>query len=60
MAAAVSFRALVCGEEAAMCYLLQINSFNILLDCGWDDSFDPTTLKSLKVNIIALFFYFRI
>ena len=50
MSASIRFRALVgAGEEAGMCYLLQINEYNILLDCGWDESFDPTVLTSLKV-----------
>uniref|UniRef100_A0A8C3ADG4 Cleavage and polyadenylation specificity factor subunit 2 n=1 Tax=Cyclopterus lumpus TaxID=8103 RepID=A0A8C3ADG4_CYCLU len=26
-------------EESALCYLLQVDEFRILLDCGWDENF---------------------
>uniref|UniRef100_A0A3B3QC40 Cleavage and polyadenylation specificity factor subunit 2 n=1 Tax=Paramormyrops kingsleyae TaxID=1676925 RepID=A0A3B3QC40_9TELE len=26
-------------EESALCYLLQVDEFRFLLDCGWDESF---------------------
>ena len=40
-------------EEGAPCYILQIDEFRILLDCGWDDEFDPQSLDALAkyVNI---------
>ncbi|KXS20522.1 hypothetical protein M427DRAFT_66501 [Gonapodya prolifera JEL478] len=30
------------------CYLLEIDQAKILLDCGWDDAFDPETIPHLK------------
>jgi len=35
-----------------MCYLLQIDDFNILLDCGWDERYDENMLAPLK-NVVA-------
>ena len=48
-AAAIQFTPL-CGarDDAALCYLLQIGDYKILLDCGWDDSFDIDSLKPIK------------
>ncbi|GAB4814627.1 hypothetical protein N2152v2_001673 [Parachlorella kessleri] len=30
-----------------LCYLLELGDFVILLDCGWDDGFDPALLRPL-------------
>lgn len=30
-----------------LCYLLELGGFVILLDCGWDDSYDPALLRPL-------------
>ncbi|PNH09934.1 Cleavage and polyadenylation specificity factor subunit 2 [Tetrabaena socialis] len=49
METAVRFTPL-CGvsEEEPLCYLLEIDSFTILLDCGWDESFDEALLEPVK------------
>ena len=35
-------------KREPMCYLLQIDDANILLDCGWDDSFNLADLRALE------------
>lgn len=46
MGTQVTFRTLYgYSSTGAVCSLLQINSFNLLLDCGWDHQYDPTLLK---------------
>lgn len=35
-------------DESPPCYLLQIDEVNILLDCGWDEKFDPNFIKEIK------------
>ena len=44
---------------SALSYLLTIDGFNILLDCGWTDTFDPQFLNNLaqvapSVNVVLL------
>lgn len=34
--------------DQPFCFLLKINDFNLLLDCGWDESFDESLLEPLK------------
>ena len=34
-------------DGGACCYLLELGEFCLLLDCGWDDSFDPALLSAL-------------
>eukprot|EP00026_Physarum_polycephalum_P004310 Phypoly_transcript_04328.p1 GENE.Phypoly_transcript_04328~~Phypoly_transcript_04328.p1 ORF type:complete len:736 (+),score=97.57 Phypoly_transcript_04328:38-2209(+) len=46
-------------SEDPSCYLLEVDDFCILLDCGWDDSFDVNLLGPLKdvaprVDIVLL------
>ncbi|GFR46474.1 hypothetical protein Agub_g8051 [Astrephomene gubernaculifera] len=36
------------GDEEPLCYLLEIDNFTILLDCGWDESFDEALLEPIK------------
>lgn len=36
------------STDGPICYLLQIDGYNILLDCGWDDSFDLELIQVLK------------
>jgi hypothetical protein len=36
-----------------MCYLLEIDEFRILLDCGWDTDFDEARLGPLKECVLA-------
>ncbi|EFJ50753.1 hypothetical protein VOLCADRAFT_31342, partial [Volvox carteri f. nagariensis] len=45
--------------ESPLCYLLEIDSFTILLDCGWDENFDESALEPIKrvlprVNAVLL------
>lgn len=35
-------------DESPPCYMLQVDDFRILLDCGWDEKFDPEFMKELK------------
>lgn len=35
-------------EESALCYLLQVDEFRFLLDCGWDENFSMDIIDSLK------------
>ncbi|CAD6195418.1 unnamed protein product [Caenorhabditis auriculariae] len=35
-------------DEGPLCYLLQVDGDHILLDCGWDERFDPTYLEQLR------------
>ena len=36
------------GTGEALCYLLEIDGACILLDCGWDERFDPQLLEPLR------------
>ncbi|GBP51084.1 Probable cleavage and polyadenylation specificity factor subunit 2 [Eumeta japonica] len=36
------------GGETPPCYVLQIDEFRFLLDCGWDEKFDMDFIKELK------------
>lgn len=36
------------SEQSAHAYLLSIDGFNILLDCGWTDSFDANLVEPLR------------
>ena len=42
--------------EGPLCYLLELDDFKILLDCGWNDTFDTSQFDLLKtyVNVTAL------
>ncbi|GLC39319.1 hypothetical protein PLESTB_000897800 [Pleodorina starrii] len=45
--------------ESPLCYLLEIDSFTFLLDCGWDESFNEAALEPIKrvlprVNAVLL------
>jgi predicted metal-dependent RNase len=35
-------------DEGPLCYMLQIDEARILLDCGWDVSFNAEHLKALS------------
>lgn len=35
-------------DESHPCYLLQVDDVRILLDCGWDEKFDPEFIKEIK------------
>jgi len=36
------------GEEGPHCYLLNVDGFHILLDCGWDSKFNMDYIKELQ------------
>jgi len=45
--------------EQPLCYLLEIDELRILLDCGWNDSYDVNMLKPLakiapKINYVLI------
>ena len=49
MTSRIFFRPIIgAGNEEPLCYLLQVDRCNILLDCGWDDSFRVEQLEFLK------------
>lgn len=35
-------------DESPPCYLLQVDEARILLDCGWDEKFNPQFIKEIK------------
>lgn len=35
-------------DESPPCYLLQVDDVRILLDCGWDEKFNPQFIKEIK------------
>ena len=42
------------GDESPHCHLLEVDGFNFLLDCGWDETFDMVFINNLKkVKIIG-------
>lgn len=38
-------------DEGPPCYLLQVDEFRFLLDCGWDEDFSAAVIKEIKRNI---------
>lgn len=38
-------------EESALCYLLQVDEFRFLLDCGWDETFSMDIIDTLKRHV---------
>uniref|UniRef100_A0A8C5CNP8 Cleavage and polyadenylation specificity factor subunit 2 n=1 Tax=Gadus morhua TaxID=8049 RepID=A0A8C5CNP8_GADMO len=38
-------------EESALCYLLQVDEFRFLLDCGWDESFSMEIIDAMKRHV---------
>ena len=47
-------------DEEPYCYMLDIDGFRILLDCGWYDTFDTTVLEPLKRSVSLPFSSFLI
>ena len=35
-------------DESPPCYILQVDEFRFLLDCGWNEKFDPEFMKELR------------
>nr|KAF6499613.1 cleavage and polyadenylation specific factor 2 [Molossus molossus] len=38
-------------EESALCYLLQVDEYRFLLDCGWDEHFSMDIIDSLRKHV---------
>lgn len=38
-------------DESPPCYMLQVDDFRILLDCGWDEKFDQEFMRELKRHV---------
>lgn len=38
-------------DEGPPCYLLQVDEFRFLLDCGWDEDFSMSIIKEMKRHI---------
>ncbi|KAF2897395.1 hypothetical protein ILUMI_08780 [Ignelater luminosus] len=41
-------------DESPPCYILQVDEVRILLDCGWDEQFDPDFMRELKRHVHAI------
>ena len=35
-------------DESPPCYLLQVDEFRFLLDCGWDENFSNKVVDNVK------------
>lgn len=44
------------GDETPPCYVLQVDEFKFLLDCGWDEKFDMEFIRELKRFVILRLF----
>lgn len=46
----------LCGvyNENPLSYLVSIDGFNFLVDCGWNDQFDPSFLQPLSKYTLSL------
>ncbi|XP_072930180.1 probable cleavage and polyadenylation specificity factor subunit 2 [Epargyreus clarus] len=42
------------GDETPPCYVLQVDEFRFLLDCGWDEKFDMEFINQLKRHINSI------
>ena len=38
-------------DESPPCYLLQVDEFRFLLDCGWDEKFSQTYINELIKHV---------
>lgn len=55
MGSRIAFKSLYgSGPESALCSVLDLNGFRILLDCGWTEDFDVALLDPLKEVIPLL------
>lgn len=50
----------LCGvyNENPLSYLVSIDDFNFLIDCGWNDHFDPSLLQPLSRSFSLCFNFF--
>jgi len=35
-------------DEKPLCYLLQVDEFRFLLDCGWDENLDLEVVENIR------------
>ena len=35
-------------DETPLCYLLQVDEFRFLLDCGWDENLNPEVVENIR------------
>lgn len=50
-------------DESPPCYVLQVDDFRILLDCGWNENFDQEFMKELRryaVRVTVCCFLYRL
>ncbi len=40
-------------DAGPLCYLLQVDDFRLLLDCGWDESLDLAYVDALRRKVVA-------
>ena len=40
-------------DESPLAYLLQVDEFKFLLDCGWDEFLDLDTIEPIKRYCLA-------
>jgi len=45
-------------DESPPCYLLQVDDFRILLDCGWNENFDQEFMKELRRYVVLVTVWF--
>jgi hypothetical protein len=45
-------------DESPPCYLLQVDDFRILLDCGWNENFDQEFMKELRRYAVLVTVWF--
>jgi len=38
-------------DDSPLCYILQVDEFHFLLDCGWDDAFDMRHIEILRQRL---------
>lgn len=46
-------------EFTPFCYLLEIDGFGILLDCGWDEQFNEQYIEELSKYVYDIRIVFR-
>ena len=39
-------------DEGPLCYLLQVDEFRFLLDCGWNEAFSPEVIEPVKKYVV--------
>ena len=54
MTSIIKFTALSGAQtETPPCYLLQVDEFRFLLDCGWDEHFTTGVIDNIKKSVCA-------